>query len=504
MDSKLKQILLLFALSLPCFGQTILSPIFYGQGGAATYPAITIDGSVHGSALCAGSSTTCAVTIGTPTAGDTIFCDVVWNHSAANTSVLTDNVNSGNYQPFVSCLREASGTNNYCSYYKENVAASSTTVTMTIGTAETNSAISCRAIKGTPATYSADTSVVQSTTTTGTNPVNANSYTPYANNEIVFSGMQSDSGTVTAGTNFALLDNVSRLFPEYWIQTTATSTNGPFSNGTSSLYAIGMSAFGQNHAGTCGATAVIDWNGGTNSGTPNATTVLASLHGINAQSNAILGSYNPGVTVAASGAGLTYNTAAYQAFGSSITCPFYAGSGTGSNTLGLDHAGGGGTGLVEVFFETAQTTAVVQTCISTTATQTSGKSLDALAIFANSNRGNADYVNLQWNSDGVNGIWKIETHAGTTTAFTNHWTTNSQYTVRETFVQAGQHSISIYSGCGHNPTLIETQTANASVSGGGPPAQVDIGYAGNDTWTAGHWYFGAVCFDTLYGTGCNF
>ena len=500
MDSKLKgglflTIIIVWMLLAPLFGQTILAPLFYGQGGAASYPAITIDGSVHGSAVCAGSQTTCTVDIGTPTAGDTIDCDIVFNHNATYTATLvSDNVNSGQYQPFISRIRETSGTNYYANYYKENVAASDTTITLTIGSAQTNSAISCRAIKGVPSTYSADSSVAQSVSATGTNPANGNSYTPAQNNSIVFSGMQSDSGTVTAGSGFQIIDTVSRLFPQYQIQTTATGTTGPFNNGTSSLYAIGMSAFGQNHAGSCGATMVGDWNGGMNGATPATADVQASQHGGQKQPNCVNSTKCPQVVVVNSGTGLTYNTSAYQAFPNSITCPFYSGSGTGTNTLGLDHAGGGGTGQVAIKFETTQDAVSFAVCVSTTATAVAGKSLDTLSITGGDITGGLDYVLLQWN--GSSNKWVNESKCGSTTS-TNTWSTNQQYLIMPTFHRAGQHTIDIYTGCGNNPTHLETITAACSTAGGGYADNINLGYAGNDTWATGHWYFGAYCVDIL-------
>jgi hypothetical protein len=37
-----------------------------------------------------------------------------------------------------------------------------------------------------------------------------------------------DNVTPTAGTNYTMLNTTDFLYTEYWIQTTATSTNGPF------------------------------------------------------------------------------------------------------------------------------------------------------------------------------------------------------------------------------------------------------------------------------------
>jgi len=493
--------LMMLLLSLPMMGQSL--PIG-GIPVGSSYPAITVG--IHGNHDNGASSATTVVQSGsdwassnaTPTAGSTIYCDVKTpNTGAAYYISVADNVNSGNYFPAVAGFREPNHNYQYSSFYKENVAASATTITATFGNGSggTHAQIACAEIKGAPATYAADTSIVQSRQTASTNPSNPNSYTPYNNNEIVWSGLTWDAGSLTAGTNYTLLDSASALAHEYWIQTTKTATTGAFADSSSSDYGIGMFAFGQNHAGTCGVSGVIDWNGGTNGGTPAAADLQASTWGMQAQPSAEI-SYNPGWVVGGSG-GTTYNTAAYQALANSVTCPFYSGSGTGTNTLGLDHAGGGGTASPQLYFYTSASTVTLGACMSTTATAVTSKSLDAIAIHGGDIVGNTDYVNLQWNGSGNK--WAIETHSGTVNS-TNTWSTGQQYWILLKYVQAGVHTISIYTGCGNNPTLLETMTAPGSTSGGGAADIFNFAYAGNDTWSTGHWYTGAVKMDILYGS----
>ena len=82
--------------SLGMGGQYTVPTFRAGPNTITTVP-MTIDGSIHGqTSNGSGSSTTAAVTIGTPTAGDGIICEVSFSHSSTFVSVA-DNVNAGNY-----------------------------------------------------------------------------------------------------------------------------------------------------------------------------------------------------------------------------------------------------------------------------------------------------------------------------------------------------------------------------------------------------------------------
>jgi len=471
------------------------------------YPAITV-GVNNFTDNASSSSTTVVVDIGTPNAGSVIRCDIKYSNSATFTSVA-DNVNSGVYLPEISRLRRQDHSYVYGSYYKENVAASDTTITLTYSPAETNGGIYCEELRGTPSTYALDSSVMQSRTNTSTNPANGNSYTPFANNEIVISAGQIQSGTNTAGTNFTLDANTNNLYSEHWVQTTKTATTGPYTDASSVSYGIGMAAYGQNHAGTCGASAIIDWNGCGSSFTTG--TVQASTYGDQAQPNADKLAHPPGIVFSGSGTGLSCNTSAYQPLATTRSCPFYSGTGAGSNTLGLDHASGTAGGLA-LYFDTTNGDTTASTCIQTTASPGVSSAcpggscgLDSFVIFGGDNTGNADYVNLAWGA-GAAHPWQMEPKCGGTPTYTgtNLWAANSKYFVVNKYHQAGQHEIYIYTGCGASPPLLLHITSSCTISGGGPADQIHLGNGGNDTWSTGaDWYYGAVCLDYIYGTGCT-
>lgn len=480
----------LFTTSLMGQGVTTGAGVSMGRG-VGSFASMSLG--VHGfTDNGASTATSVAVAIGTPAAGSTIYCDIRYPNGSTFTTV-TDNCNSGNYQPLLADIRPPGGTTKYATYYKENVAACSTTVTAAWTTTGTNGQIHCKEIKGGRATFAADTSVAQSVSTTSTNPANTNSYTPYGDNEMVLSGGLVSSGTVTAGSGFTLLDASSAMNPEYQIQATKTATTGQLTDSTSTGYAIGMAAFAPDAGGPCDITGLIDWSGGSNGATVAASDAQTSAHGLNSQGTSIFSHF--GAFVVASGAGLTYNTAAYQPLATSRNCPFYSGSGTG--TLGLDHASNTAGG-VQYWFITQQPNVTAAACISTTAPTglQSGYGLDTMSIHGGF-QGNGDYVNLQWNSS--SNKWALEAPGGSAGSTTT-WLQNTQYWILLTYKQQGRHTISIYQGCGANPTLQETITATGVVSGGGFADVVNFGNSGNDTWPSSyHWYYGAAIVDILYG-----
>ena len=119
---------------------------FSSNVSSAAFPPITLG--VH-AAHDNGASTATTVVVGpmTPTAGSTIVCDVKYTTSANLTSVA-DNVNSGVYQIAASMLRDPNHSFVLGTFYKENVAASATTITLTYTATGTNGQMACREWKG--------------------------------------------------------------------------------------------------------------------------------------------------------------------------------------------------------------------------------------------------------------------------------------------------------------------------------------------------------------------
>jgi hypothetical protein len=416
---------------------------------------------------------------------------------------ISDNVNSGVYQPAVSRLRESAHNFLFATYYKENVAASATTITLTYTTTGTHAQMACKEIKGVPASYALDSSVTQSQAVNGANPATSNSYTPFANGEMVLSDAYISTGTVTAGTNFTLLDNTGTLDPEYWIQTTKTATTGAFADVSAADNAVGMAAFGPNVGGNCDGTVVIDWSGAgaANAGTPTTTTLQASTHGDQAQPNADNVNPRPGVWIlGGSAAGITYATAAYRPLVTSRTCPFYTGSGTGTLGLAKTSNAAGGIGLG---FDTLQSKVTHAACFFTDTPVSHSGTIDTLSISGGDSIGNPDYVLIQVNSNGSTSSFVLETQSGSTNSSTA-WVQNTSYWIRIEYNKASFHKAYNYTFSGANctgtPTLQETITASTTVTGGGPADTLSYFTASDSYATGTNFYFGSAIADIYYGS----
>ena len=229
----MKKIFAILALlpSLGMGGQYTVPTFRAGPNTITTVP-MTIDGSIHGqTSNGSGSSTTAAVTIGTPTAGDGIICEVSFSHSSTFVSVA-DNVNAGNYSAGMAAT-VITGVAWQGIYFHSNVAASPTTITLTFSTTSSWSYIGCQAVKPNSAgTLSVDSTFTQQQSGTTANPTTGSAITPSYNNELVIGLNTRYHTTATAGAGFTLIDASSNSyypsFPEYVIQTTATGTNAPF------------------------------------------------------------------------------------------------------------------------------------------------------------------------------------------------------------------------------------------------------------------------------------
>jgi len=321
------------------------------------------------------SSAAVVVSLGTPKAGSTIVCGFAFSNSAAFVS-LVDNVNSGNYQPAASMMREAG--HNYIQgiYYRENVAASATTVTLTYSPAETHGRMECAEIQNTPTSYAFDSNVVAGQAISGANPITGGSVVPTIAGEFIYAGLSESGGTVSAGTNFTLLDAMTgtssaQWVPEYWIQTSAASTNGPYSDSTSASYGDQIVAFAPQQGGTCGVSAVMDWTGGTNGSAITAAALQSSTKGGAAQPNSDRAydggnsdRHAPGWVY--TGSAIKFSSSAYAPLQTTRTCPFYTGSGSGTLGLDLPTSDTSGTGP-SYYFDAISNTVTAWACISTTA-----------------------------------------------------------------------------------------------------------------------------------------
>lgn len=497
----MKQSFIIFIIAsvFPIAGAQILGPILMSNA-AASFPAISVGAECSG----IGSTSTATCTMTPQAAGSTIYCWLKQPIGAYGSTSITDSVNTSAYQWADVLLRDSGHNFHLGTMYHENVAASSTVITLTYATSGASRLV-CQEFKNVPTSYALDSSVLQSQALSGTNPANPNSLAPYANKSVVLSGVLVDSTTPTAGTNFTVIDGGALLFPEYWIQATATATTGPFVDAGSPGYAISMAALGQNHSGTCGITQVFPWIGGTIGNTPASADLLAGSYGTNAQPNADGITVRPGFNVGGTGvvyAGIT----AYQPLSTTRTCPFYSGSGTG--TVGLKRPTSAGINQqVGWNFATTQTKVTGWTTQWTdTNTSTGGLTIDQASIVGSDNDGSiSDYVLLQWNSSGHK--WLLEAPGGNSASSTNSWTFSELYGFRLTYNYHSLHTIDIYdcgavsagAGC-PSPTFLETLTASGSrATGGHADGFVPCGGSAMSYASGSNWFCGAAELDILYG-----
>jgi len=312
----------------------------------STGSGIALDGNVHGvKDNGVNSSSSVSVSVGTPTAGDLITCEVTFDSGNNNALVSVSDNNNGTYAAAVPVHLNSSMVQWFGIYYKENVYGSATTITLTTTQSRPYEAISCQAWKGVAGANSLDTGFSQlQDAVSAPNPTTGSNKTPSANGELILSAAALiNAGTPTPGSNYSLIDGATqtRWWPEYWIQTTATSTAGnytwptdtwtdmmaAFLPKTSGDYTITANPASVNVAqGSQGTSTIATTiSGGFNnaislstSGVPNGTTVTFSPNPIAAPgngsstmtisvgANTAVGTYP--ITVTGSGGGVQHTT----------------------------------------------------------------------------------------------------------------------------------------------------------------------------------------------------
>ena len=445
------------------------------------------------------SSTKVVVHITPQVAGSTLFCWTKFVNGSTFISV-TDNVNRGSYQVWNAQMRDNGHNYSIGSYYHENVAASPTTVTLTYSPAGIHGQMACVEIQNVPTSYAMDGNFIASIATTSTDPNSGTTLTPTGGGEMILSSAQMDSGSPAAGNNYTLLDSANTYSHEYWGQSTATATAGNFTDASLLGYAAMMAAVGKNVGGFCDATQVISWTGGIDGKTPAIADLQSGTYGGAAQPHADQINNPPGWTLVHSASGVSYAAAAYQPFATSITCPFYNGTGTGS--LGLSRntsiSSGGG---VSYHFATTQPKVTARACMWTPDIPNNAiGDMDTLMVGGGDDVGNFDYANVVLHGNGVGLSFVSEFKSGSVTSPPIPVTSGNRYGVLVTYNQAGLHTISYYNGCGSGATHIATQTAGSAISGGGPADFVGFFSGTAMSFPSGyHLYIGATKLDILYG-----
>lgn len=219
----MKRLLLIVALLLPVRAYAAIAFVQAANNGTAGATATSIAATV--SALGAGNFVAGIVTYGSATVGDLTNCtDGTTTATIPATTQISD---SGDGQ-------SASG------FYIMNVTGGATTITCNFGSALAYRGISVQEFSGVATTSALDGTNLAGVLATCTACTSGTSKTPSANNYLVFVGSANTGNTggggseFTAGTNFIepvgaehSISNDISLSSEYWIQTTATATNGP-------------------------------------------------------------------------------------------------------------------------------------------------------------------------------------------------------------------------------------------------------------------------------------
>jgi hypothetical protein len=469
------------------------------QGSSST-AGITLDGNVHGQTDNGATSAATVVVgpIGTPTAGDTIVCEFVFD--AGSTFVkVADNVNSGVYLPAV-YEHTAWGmdpASRFGIYYIENVASAPTTITLTYSPANPKGAMSCQAWKGTPPAFALDSSFIQAQDGTTANPTTGPNVVPFGDGRLVIGVLGTRAVMAAAGADYTPIDfnPTTRLFPEYQIQTTKTATAAGYTAGADTWYDQ-MVAFAPNTGGFCDSAVIMDWTGGTDGAMATVANLAASTQGGRGQPGSDVAS---GWTLWGPGAGLTYSTSAYRPFVSTLGCPFY--SGIGSGTLGLKYSpiGGAHAGLYN--FETSSPTVSAGVCFRTDLPNNdTGGATDLFSIFANTDNGARDFATAALYGRGS--TLSIYLEVGNLDSPNAGWVpivSGRDYWFDLRYAKDGTHSVSVYEGCGSSQTLVGT-VSHPSTPNGSLASYLIVGSGGAVTATPGYsFYYGAVKLDFLYG-----
>lgn len=203
-------------------------------GGFVAFPATTHEAS------CTNIGTTsplaCSASM-TVSAGDTIDC-TVFQFTFGTAGFTVADATNGQYIPPIGGFYNADTAHLGVNWMFYNSAAATITPTATIASFSSVSrfAIACDAYKGASTTLPLDHSFVLSSNSGASstaNPTAGSAVIPSNAGEVINCGMANiNASTPTAGTNYTLGTrrtgtNITST-PEFWIQTTATSTNCPY------------------------------------------------------------------------------------------------------------------------------------------------------------------------------------------------------------------------------------------------------------------------------------
>jgi len=192
---------------------------------------ITLDGSAHClQFINGGGITSVSCTLTGVSLHDLITVEF-YDHDGHMSSV-SDGTN-GIYTPTVYNFDASNPAYAGIAYF-QNSAAGNLTVTLKLSQAEWAASIHAQAWKGAAVSGALDSGFLQalvSPSGTVANPSCGSSIVPATDGELILAFLQNDSfNAVTAGASYTLIDTYATngSYPEYWIQTSKTATNGPF------------------------------------------------------------------------------------------------------------------------------------------------------------------------------------------------------------------------------------------------------------------------------------
>jgi hypothetical protein len=171
--------------------------------------------------------------------------------------------------------------------YFMNSASGSLTVNLALSSTDYWGNISVQAWKGAATSSALDTgAITQHLTSTSGTVANANcgsAQSPAGAGELIIGYVVPDNNfSVTAGTNYTLIDtsnsNGNPVFPEYWIQSAATATNGPFTSAADD-FTEGCAAFKPASSST---QITLDGSNHCTNGGSNVTSVSCTLSSVTA------------------------------------------------------------------------------------------------------------------------------------------------------------------------------------------------------------------------------
>ena len=188
----------------------------------------------HGVTDVGATSTASPITVSLSNvaAGDLIVCEVSLEEGVTFTSV--SDPSNGKYSPAITLHTNTTMTQQMGIYYVANAVAGSYSVSLAwTGGATNYQAMACQSWTGVGTSSPQDTTMTEQQDGSSTaNPTAGSTMPPAAAGELIIGNVATSAYVPTAGTYYTLTDSASTtyLWPEYWIQTTATATNAPYTN----------------------------------------------------------------------------------------------------------------------------------------------------------------------------------------------------------------------------------------------------------------------------------